>query len=300
MLFQQNINIPEFASYDLLRNEQGYKILFDYYAAYAKLGRKYKIGLVLETPTWRANPDWGRKIGDSQKNLDEFNALSVKLLEQIRSEYAIQDSPIVISGNIGPRGDGYVASDCMTVTEAQDYHTPQISVFAASNADLVSAITLNYIEEAIGVSLAAKAKNVPVCISFTVETDGKIPTGETLKEAISAVDQATGNAPAYYMINCAHPTHFDHLLKGEDWLSRIKGVRANASRLSHAELDESEQLDEGNPNEFGQQCCSLKSLSPYLNILGGCCGTDHRHIEQICKQLAFARKPESSLSKQVH
>ena len=289
LIFHQNIEVPEFASYDLLRSQQGYQTLYDYYQTYASMAQRFNTGLVLDTPTWRANGDWGAKLGDSPEALSDFNQRSVNLLEHIRNDYATETSPIVISGCLGPRGDGYVASDIMTATEAEKYHSTQIATFANTIVDMISAYTLNYIEEAIGITKAAQAYNLPVCISFTVETDGRLPTGESLSEAITAVDQATDTGPAYYMINCAHPSHFDHLFAdGDDTLHRIKGLSGNASRLSHAELDESEVLDEGNPEEFGLEMKGLRSLSPNLTVLGGCCGTDHRHIEQICANLAVA------------
>jgi S-methylmethionine-dependent homocysteine/selenocysteine methylase len=289
LVFHHQLDLPEFAAYDLLRHQQGYETLFNYYKTYVELAQRYKLGLILETPTWRANADWGDKIGDSPQDLEKFNLQSVKLVEHIREEYGDEETPIVISGCLGPRGDGYTPSQIMTIAEAQDYHSAQIATFAQSNVDMIAALTLNYVEEAIGITLAAQEHSLPVCISFTVETDGKLPTGDTLAEAIQAVDQATDHGPAYYMINCAHPTHFSHLFTTQDsWVKRVKGLRGNASCLSHAELNESETLDEGSPTQFGAELGDLKSISPHLTVLGGCCGTDFRHIEQICKNLTYA------------
>jgi S-methylmethionine-dependent homocysteine/selenocysteine methylase len=172
----------------------------------------------------------------------------------------------------------------MSMQEAQEYHGAQIGTFSRTAADLVTASTMNYVEEAIGIVRAARGFEMPVVISFTVETDGKLPTGDSLKDAIERVDAATGGAPAYYMINCAHPTHFEHVLPiGGPWLGRIRGVRANASIQSHAELNESTELDEGDPVQLGSQHHELLSKLKQLNVFGGCCGTDHRHVEEICK-----------------
>jgi len=281
LIFNKNIDLPEFASYDLLRTEEGYQILDEYYRSYIKLAQQFKVGLIFETPTWRANPDWGMKIGDSADALHHFNLKAVKQIEQIREAYLTEHTPIIISGCIGPRGDGYKPGSLMSVSEAQQYHSTQMESFAQSNADLVSALTLNYIDEAIGVTLAAKQFNVPVCISFTVETDGKLPTGESLAEAIEAVDKATENGPVYYMINCAHPTHFFDILKDEQCVARLRAIRANASSCSHAELDEAEELDDGDPYELGQQFAEIRKNFPNVNVIGGCCGTDYRHIEQL-------------------
>ncbi len=290
LIFNQQIDLPEFASYDLLRTQQGYETLYEYFKVYAVLAQRFNVGLILETPTWRANPDWGKKIGDSPDAIHQFNLESVKLIEHIRDDFETENSPIIISGCIGPRGDGYTADSLMSATEAQQYHSTQIASFAKTNTDLVSALTLNYVEEAIGVTLAAQQYNLPVCISFTVETDGKLPTGETLEQAILAVDQATNNGPAYYMINCAHPTHIDHLFNNTEgrWLERLKAIRGNASCLSHQELDEAETLDDGNPVAFGIELGNLKNSSSHITVLGGCCGTDHRHIEEVCNNIAVA------------
>jgi S-methylmethionine-dependent homocysteine/selenocysteine methylase len=281
LIFNKQIPLPLFASYDLLRSEEGYSILYDYYKDYARLALNFNSGLILETPTWRANADWGRKLGDTAEDLHRFNLSAVKLVAKIKQEYASENTPIVISACIGPRGDGYKADFRMSVAEARKYHSAQIASFAKTKTDMVSALTMNYIEEAIGIALAAKEKGLPLCISFTVETNGKLPSGESLAQAIKAVDEASDNYPVYYMINCAHPTHFVDILDDEYCISRLRGIRANASRCSHAELDEAEKLDDGNPQELGRQFAEIRSRHPHLNVVGGCCGTDYRHIEQI-------------------
>jgi len=172
----------------------------------------------------------------------------------------------------------------MSEREAEDYHRPQVEWLAAGGADMVCAITMNYAEEAVGVMRAARGAGMPVAISFTVETDGRLPTGQPLRSAIEQVEARTSGGPAYYMINCAHPTHFDHVLEGGDeWLFRIRGLRANASRRSHAELNEADELDVGDPIELGAQYAALKDRLPRLNVMGGCCGTDHRHVEEIAR-----------------
>jgi S-methylmethionine-dependent homocysteine/selenocysteine methylase len=238
--------------------------------------------VVLESPTWRANADWGAQIGYDTHTLADVNRKAIGLLLEIRAEQETASMPLVISGNIGPRGDGYRADRRMTTAEAQAYHRAQIETFAGTDADMVSAFTLNYVEEAIGIVQAARDCDVPVVISFTVGTDGRLPGGETLASAIERTDAATGAYAAYYMINCAHPEHFDHVLQGGGaWRARLRGLRANASRCSHSELDESTELDEGNPQELGGLYRALRSRLPQLNVLGGCCGTDHRHVEAI-------------------
>ncbi|HEX5838799.1 MAG TPA: homocysteine S-methyltransferase family protein [Anaerolineales bacterium] len=283
LVFLEGLELPLFSAFYLLRTPKGETALREYFKTYAALARNLEVGLVLETATWRSNPDWGNKLGYSSDDLRAVNRRLVHMLEDIRAECETGRTPIVISGCIGPRGDGYVPDNAMSVGEAEDYHSLQMETFAGSAADLVTAITMNYVDEAAGITLAAQRINMPVVISFTVETDGKLPTGQSLGDAITEIDDLSSGYPAYYMINCAHPSHFDKVVRGgEPWASRIRGLRANASRMSHSELNESPELDSGNPVELGQEYADLKKNQlRHLNVMGGCCGTDHRHIEQL-------------------
>lgn len=282
LIFHEGIDLPCFASFDLLKNAEGIEQVRRYYARYAKMARDAGLGFVLESPTWRANPDWAEKIGYSRQALTGMNRKAIELMAELRAEFETPRSPMVISGNIGPRGDGYQPGKLMSAPEAEDYHGGQVAVFRDSAADLISAFTINYVEEAIGVARAAKAAGMPVVISFTLETDGRLPTGQTLKDAIAQTDAETGAAPAYYMINCAHPTHFaDALTAGEPWTGRVRGLRANASKRSHAELDQATDLDIGDPADLGRRYAALRRRFRHVNVLGGCCGTDHRHVEAI-------------------
>lgn len=297
LIFHEGLNLPYFAAFDLVKNALGYEALRKYFCTYAQLVQKYEVGLILESPTWRASQDWGDKLGYSIAEMAALNRKAIELLQDIRDEYENDNSPMVISGCLGPRGDGYNPEELMNEAEAEHYHSAQIDTFCSAQVDLVTAITITYVEEAIGISRAASNANIPVVISFTVETDGRLPTSQPLKNAIEQVDSATNSAPIYYMINCAHPTHFGSVLPtGEKWLERIRGLRANASLRSHAELDEAEELDDGNPVELASQYRQLKTKLPSLNVLGGCCGTDHRHVEEICQvclPLFFTAKTSS-------
>lgn len=289
LIFHEGLDLPYFAAFHLLRDTAGTEALRRYYRRHAAIARAQGAGFILESATWRASPDWGARLGYSAAELDAANRKAIDLLHALRAELETDRSPMVISGCVGPRGDGYDPGQVMSPQEAEDCHTGQIRIFAEAGADQVTAITMTNINEAIGVTRAAQAAGMPVAISFTVETDGRLPTGETLREAIAAVDRATGQGAAYFMINCAHPTHFEGALDGGDWIARLRGIRANASRCSHAELDEAEELDDGDPVELGQQYRDLRRRFPHINVLGGCCGTDHRHIEQIathCREAA--------------
>jgi len=278
LIFQEGIDLPLFAAFDLMRDDEGREALRAYYASYVELARERGVGIVLDTPTWRASRDWGEQLGYSADELDAVNRAAVSLVSELRGA----GDTIVISGCVGPRGDGYRADDRMNAGEAEDYHAAQIASFAATEADLVSALTLTYVDEAVGIVRAATAAGMPAVVSFTVETDGLLPRGMTLQEAIERVDAETEGATAYFMINCAHPTHFEHVLgDGGAWTERIRGLRANASTRSHAELDEATELDEGDPEDLAARYAALRAGLPRLNVVGGCCGTDHRHVAAI-------------------
>ena len=284
LIFHEGLDLPDFAAFHLLKTHEGEAALRKYFRTYAEIAKQFGTGLILESATWRANADWGTRLGYTPEVLADANRRAIHLLEEVRNEYETERTPVVISGCLGPRGDGYVPDRAMSEQEAAAYHRDQVETLAGSAADMVCAITMNYVEESLGIARAAQRADMPVAISFTVETDGNLPTGQTLKAAIEQVDDATSGYPCYYMINCAHPAHFEHALaEGGLWLDRIRGLRANASRKSHAELNESPELDVGNPVELGSQYARLKTRLPRLNVMGGCCGTDHRHVEQIAE-----------------
>ncbi|HEX8101947.1 MAG TPA: homocysteine S-methyltransferase family protein [Solirubrobacteraceae bacterium] len=281
LIFHDGLDLPAFAAFTLLADERGTARLRRYYEGFAELARERGTGLVLETPTWRASPRWAREVGYDDAALDQANRDAVSLLESVRAGHP-GGAPIVISGNVGPQDDAYSPSTQMDADRAHEYHAVQIGTFASTAADLVTAMTLTYVEEAIGVARAARDAGMPVVLSFTVETDGRLPSGQSLGEAIEQVDAATDGSPAYYMLNCAHPTHFDSVLQpGAAWVDRIGGLRANASTCSHAELDEAEALDEGDPADLAARYVALARALPRLTVLGGCCGTDIRHVAAI-------------------
>lgn len=291
LIFHNGRELPHFASFTLLHTIEGRKALGDYFVPYINIARQSRMGFVLEAPTWRANPEWGAKLGYSRDALADANREAIELMADLRLAHEDCGMPMVISGNIGPRGDGYVAGTEMAAEAAAEYHNEQIAVFAGTEVDMVSAFTMTNVNEAIGIVVAARRHGLPVAISFTLETDGLLPSGVTLQEAIEAVDGATGQYAAYYMINCAHPTHFqDALDRRGDWVERIRGIRANASKRSHAELDSALDLDAGDPVELGQQYDGLLRAFPHLRVFGGCCGTDHRHVACIGSSCAGTAK----------
>jgi homocysteine S-methyltransferase len=283
LVFLEGVDLPAFAAFPLLTDEEGRRRLRRYFEPYLHLAVARGAGFVLDTATWRANADWGGKLGYAAEALAEVNRASVAFASELRDTFANDATRIVINGVIGPRGDGYRVDSTMTAEEARAYHGAQVETFRGTDADMVSAITMTYVEEAIGIAQAARAAGMPVVVSFTVETDGRLPSGQTLRAAIEQADRATEGAPVYYMINCAHPTHFeDAIAEAGPWRDRIRGVRANASRKSHAELDAATELDIGDPVELGRQYRDLRGRLRRLSVFGGCCGTDHRHIAAIC------------------
>lgn len=284
LIFHDGFDLPLFAAFVLLRDDAGREALLKYFRSYAAVARDRGVGLVLESPTWRASAVWGDQLGYSADALAEANRAAIALLEEIRDELETESTPVVISGCIGPMEDGYDPAQLIGAAEAERYHRTQIGVLSETEADMVTALTMTHTEEAIGIVRAATAADLRVAIGYTVETDGRLPSGRSLENAIRKVDAATGAAPAYYLINCAHPTHFEPALDpGASWTRRIRGIRANASAKSHAELDAAEELDEGDPQELGAQYRALRSRMGHLTILGGCCGTDHRHVEAIAR-----------------
>ena len=296
LVFLDGIDLPGFAAFPLVADDGGRAKLRGYFRPYLATAVRAGAGFILDTPTWRANADWGEKLGYSAAALAQINRQSVAMAADLREAWTTQDTPIVLNGVVGPRGDGYRADARMSADEAQGYHTAQIEAFRDSGADMVSAITITYPEEAVGIARAARAAGLPAAISFTVETDGRLPSGDTLKAAIEQVDRATASAPAYYMINCAHPLHFEDALaageaSGDPWVHRIRGIRANASTMSHAELDAMTELDSGDPADLGRRYRALRRRLPCVCVMGGCCGTDQRHIAAICEACVTPAHP---------
>jgi S-methylmethionine-dependent homocysteine/selenocysteine methylase len=277
LIYHHGVDLPDFAAFPLVDDDQGRELLFHYYGDYVAIAKQANAALQLETPTWRASGDWGDRLGYSAADLRRVNRDSVTLLRQVRDDSGLDS--LVISGCLGPRGDGYVAGEAIDPDAAAAYHAPQIDAFAEAGADLVTVLTLTGTGEAVGIVRAARSAGVPVALSFTVELDGRLPDGTLLSTAITEVDAAGG--PDYFMVNCAHPTHIAPGLEGDgggDWRSRIVGLRANASVRSHEELDAATELDEGDPVDLASAQDALRPRLPNLALVGGCCGTDARHV----------------------
>ena len=286
LVFHHGIELPDFAAFPLVDTDAGREALAAYYEPYLALARRLGAPIVVDTPTWRANLDWGARLGYDAARLAAVNRRSVELVRDLAIAAGVE---FVLDGVIGPRGDGYVVGAAMSADEAAAYHGLQARSFAEAGADMITAVTMTYAEEGIGVARAASAVGLPSVVSFTVETDGALPSGEPLADAIARVDEATAAAPAYYMVNCAHPEHFADRLAPAAWTDRVKGIRANASRASHAELDEAVELDRGDVADLAAWYRRLAATLPDLRVVGGCCGTDHEHVAAIASMLVEAR-----------
>ena len=296
LLFNHGIDLPHFATFGLLESADHRETIRVYFQSVIDLARRDRTGVVIETATWRASSDWGALLGYDAAALDRVNHDAVDFFIELRD--ANPDVAVVISGNLGPRGDGYTISEAMSVAQAAAYHHPQIHSLAHAGADMVSAFTLTYADEATGIVLAAIREAIAVVISFTVETDGRLPSGQTLASAIEQVDAATDGAAAYFMVNCAHPTHFAHVLDSPGPWHRLQGIRANASTMSHAELDNATVLDRGDEATLVDGYLKIADRLPNLAVTGGCCGTDLAHLDRI--STAFAERPTPNATNHEH
>jgi homocysteine S-methyltransferase len=286
LIFNQGVEIREFAAHTLLPDPGAREALSDYFRRFLSLAREVDAGFILDSQTWKAHLHWADDLGATGAELEQANRDSIAFIAGLRDEFSDNTKPIVLNGLIGPRGDAYAPEARLAVDAAEEYHAKQIGWLAETEVDMISALTFTQSDEAIGLVRAARAADLPVVVSFTVETDGNLPTGQPLKDAIEAVDEATDSAAAYFMVNCAHPDHFTHVLGDRDWSRRIHGIRCNASRKSHAELDESETLDAGDPVELAGEYIDIRTKMPWLNVFGGCCGSDLRHVTKIAHALA--------------
>lgn len=283
LIFNHGVEIQEFAAHTLLPDPLTRNIVADYFRAYLSLANEHNAGFILDSQTWKAHMHWAHDLGVNENDLRKANKASVAFIDSLRNEFSGNAKPIVLCGIIGPTADAYAPEDRVGAKKAEEYHSRQLGWLAETAVDMISGTTFPRTDEAVGLVRAAQSFNLPVVISFTVETDGCLPTGRALGDAIRAVDDSTGGAVAYFSVNCAHPDHFFNVFDGADWTHRVRALRCNASRQSHAELDACEVLDAGSPEELASQYRSILTEMPWLNIFGGCCGTDLRHVTQIAQ-----------------
>lgn len=281
LIFNHNVDIPEFAAHTLLAESAGRSALTQYLRGFLALAKQHQTGFILDSQTWKAHSHWSDELGMSEQELAAANWDAINFIADLRDEHASNDGAIVLNAVIGPCGDAYAPESIIPANQAEEYHAQQLGWLAGTDVDMVTAMTFTQASEAEGIVKAANKLDLPIIVSFTVETDGRLPTGQSLLEAIREVDTNTRGGAAYFMVNCAHPDHFADVLHGSSWLQRIKGLRCNASRCSHAELDEAETLDAGDPRELAELYVAICKRLPWINVLGGCCGSDLRHVSAI-------------------
>jgi S-methylmethionine-dependent homocysteine/selenocysteine methylase len=289
LMFNHGIEIREFAAHTLLQDDVGRAAVADYLRGYLNLAGSRNAGLILDSQTWKAHMHWAADLAATESELKSANEDSIHLISTLRDEFASNACPIVLNAVIGPRGDAYAPEVDLAVDEAVAYHSQQLGWLANTDVDMVTALTFTQASEAAGAVIAATRLGLPIVVSFTVETDGNLPGGQALGDAIEQVEGLTNSAAAYFMINCAHPDHFMHVLGDGQWMQRVRGIRCNASCKSHAELDESDTLDDGDPADLARQYQEIKTRMPWINVYGACCGADLRHVAAIADAVLPAR-----------
>lgn len=279
MIFDKGYDLPCFSAAVLLDTPRGRADLTAYAERFISIAKASGRGFILDVPTWRAGGAWAGPLGQTLQEVMDTNTRAVAFMSAIRERHETKACPILLNGLVGPAGDAYAPDTQISADDALAIHAPQIHALGKAGVDMISAMTITHASEATGIVQAACEIDMPDVIAFTLETDGRLPSGQPLADAIAEVDDATETGALYFMINCAHPDHFRHVVDGQKgWLRRIGGIRANASRMSHAELDEADTLDDGDPVELARLSTDLLQVLPNIRVIGGCCGTDHRHI----------------------
>lgn len=291
IMYKHGFDFPHFAVFELLKNPKAVSALEGMYRSYFEVVAEHEMSALVGGLDYRASPDWGTLLGYSAQGLADINHECIEFLRRIAGEYSADINEILFQGLVGPRGDAYKANKTITEDESEDYHSVQLETLKSANVDLATAITFNSIPESIGIARAAKALDIPLCISLSLDSSSKLNTGPTLAEAINAIDAASDSATAFYMVNCVHPLEYEPALNDEDWVLRIRGVRPNASVMDKISLCKIGHLEAGNPVELGLQVGSLKQRYPHMDVFGGCCGTWDAHLDQIARNLRIENLP---------
>lgn len=293
IMYKKGFELQNFSLFHLLNDDVAAAEIKEYLRKVMAVAERNDVGLIMCGPLYRASRDWGDLLGYSTEELAAVNHRCIEMFEELASESKLARDRILFSGVVGPRGDAYNLNTSITADEAEAYHSEQIATLDRAGADFITGLTLNSAEEAIGIARAAKAVGIPVVISFTLDKQGELRPGQTLRKAIAHVDDATESAPAYYMINCTHPIDFAPAFEPGDWTKRLGGIRPNASSLAKGVLCKLGHLEEGDPAELGQQMAELARRYPHLSVWGGCCGTDDAHLDEICRSVRAVREQTS-------
>ncbi len=285
IMYKHGHDLPEFAMFPLLDNEQATADLRAMYERYLETAARHGFVALMGGLDYRASADWGAKLGYSAQALAEIELRAIEFLRDVAKPFAGQ-AEILISGVIGPRGDAYALNRTITADEAEDYHSAQLETLKRANVDLACAMTFNNTEEAIGVSRAAARIGLPLSIYFTLTSASRLRSGPSVHEAIKTVDAATGDArPDFYGINCSHPLEFEPALEPGDWIERVRSLRPNAALMEKQQLCQIGHLVDGDPPELGQQMGALARRYPHIDVWGGCCGTWDTHLDEIARNV---------------
>lgn len=289
VMYKFGHELPEFAMYPLLDNPAAVADLKGMYERVLDAAARHGCVAMLSGLDYRASPDWGDKLGYSRDGLAEALHRSIDFLRDVARPYRGQ-AEILIGGMVGPRGDAYALNRTITAEEAEEYHAFQIDTLNATGVDFISAVTFNNVPEAVGLSRAAAKGAAPLGISFTLDSNHRLQSGPSLKDAIEAVDAEAGEArPAFFGVNCSHPTEFEPALEPGDWILRVRSLRPNASAKDKGELCQLGHLDDGNPVLLGLQMAALARRYPHIDMWGGCCGTWDVHLDEIARNLRQIR-----------
>ncbi|MDJ0640581.1 MAG: homocysteine S-methyltransferase family protein [Paracoccaceae bacterium] len=280
LIFNHHIELPGFASFPLLENPETRALLASQMEDLVRLSGDMGLGCILDAPTWMANADRAAPLGYDPVRLVDVNRDAVALMEDVRRASGRDD--VLVSACIGPRFDPYADIPSMSAESARRYHSAQLAALKDTSVDLVTAYTFNRLSEAAGCISAARDIDMPIVMSLVVETDGCLADGTKLVDAVDAIDAETDGAALFFMVNCAHPLHFAEAL---DAHPRLMGIVSNASSCSHAELDEAETLDEGDPEQLGRETAEIIRRNPSIRVFGGCCGTDMRHLASMAREV---------------
>lgn len=291
ILYKWGYELPEFAMFTLLDDEEANECVRNMYRRYFEVAAKNNTGLVIEGHDYRASPDWAGKLGISLENLAEIQHRIINFLTDLKTEFDGKVSDVVITGGIGPRGDAYGTGGNISEAEAEDYHSVQLSTLKDTDADMAVALTFNNIPEAVGIVRAATKIGIPIGISLTLNTESRLSSGPSLREAIEAIDENTDEGAAWYGTNCSHPLEFEPAISEEGaWRQRLRLIRPNAAKMEKISLCKLGHLEDGDPIELGAQMGDVASRFPSVDIIGGCCGTDERHLNEIAKNVNSVRR----------
>ena len=290
VMYKWGFDLPEFAMFPLLDDPEADTVIRNMYRRYLDVAAEQGVGVLLNGHDYRASPDWGAKLGYSAEGLQQMQRRTIQFLDEMRAEYADRVTDVYIAACIGPRGDAYGTGGEITADEAEDYHSVQLHNLDGTAADMAVAATFNNIPEAIGVIRAAKGAGMPIGVSLTLTPEGRLRSGPTLREAVETVDEVTAGAAAWFGTNCSHPLEFEPAIADAGpWLDRLRYIRPNAAKMDKIALCSLGHLEDGDPEELGEQMGDVVRRLPRADIIGGCCGTDERHLSEIARKVNAVR-----------